>query len=50
MKNQCTEKKTSDIDYKELLPDINSTASIWNISDDETDEEESLSKDHTDFE
>ena len=39
----------SDIDYQKLLPDINSTAGIWNMSDDGNDEEESLSKDHTDY-
>ena len=38
MKNKCTEKTISDVDYKKLLPDINSTANIWNMSDDESDE------------
>ena len=47
MTNQCIEKTISDVDYKKLLPDINSTTNIWIMSDDESDEEESLSNDHT---
>ena len=49
MTKQCIEGKISDIGYKKLHPDINSTANIWNMYDDESDEEESLSNDHTDY-
>ena len=40
---QCIEKTISDLDYQRLFPDILSLASIWNESDDESYEEESLS-------
>ena len=46
---QCIEKKISDIDYQKLFPDINSTANICNMSDDESDEEELSSNDYTDY-
>ena len=32
-----------------MLTDINSTADVWNISDDEVDKEESLRTDHNDY-
>ena len=38
-----------DIDDKKLFQDKNSTDNIWNMADDEIDEEESLSNDHTDY-
>ena len=44
---QCNEKTESDIDYQRVLPDISSTANLWNIFDDESDEEESISNDYT---
>ena len=47
-KRQCLEKKY-DIGYQKLSTEINSTSDKWNMSDDESDEEESLSKDHTDY-
>ena len=37
------------IDYKKILPDTILTYNIWNMSDDESDEEESLSNDYTDY-
>ena len=48
MKNQCIEKTSSDIDYRLLFTDINSTADVWNILYDENDEEESFRSDHID--
>ena len=47
MKNQCIEKKESDHDYQRVFPDISSPASIWNMYDVESDEEESISNDFT---
>ena len=47
MTKKCTEKKISAIDYKILFPDISSPSNIWNKSDDEIDEEESISNDCT---
>ena len=49
IKKQCIERKISDIYYKKIFPDINPTYNICNISDDESDEEESLSNDHTNY-
>ena len=49
MTKQCIEKQISDIYYKKLIPDINSTANIWNMSDDEIDEEDFLSNNYTDY-
>ena len=43
MTKQCIEKKIYDIDYQILFPDISLPANIWNESDDESDEEESIS-------
>ena len=40
-------EKKSDLDYQRVLPDISSPANISNISDDESDEEESISKNLT---
>ena len=37
------------IDYKKILTDIILAYNIWNMSDDEIDEEESLSNDYTDY-
>ena len=47
MTKNYTEKKISDIDYHKLFQVISSPASIWNESDDERDEEESISNDCT---
>ena len=41
MTKQCIEKTIFRIDYWELFPDISKPASLWNISDDKSDEEES---------
>ena len=41
---QCIGKKKSDLDYQRVLPDISSPANIRNMSDNERDEEESISK------
>ena len=49
MTKQCIEKKKSDIYYQEPFPDILSPANIWNILDDESNEEESSSNDYTWF-
>ena len=46
---QCIEKKISGIDYQKLLPDISSPANIWNESDDDCNEEESLSNYYTEY-
>ena len=35
IKNYCIEKTISTIDYNKLFPEINSTANIWEIYDDE---------------
>ena len=43
MTKKCIEKKKSDIDYQRVFPDILSPANIWNMSDDESYEEESIS-------
>ena len=45
MTEQCIEKKKSELDYQRVSPDVLSLANIWNMSDDESDEEESTSKD-----
>ena len=42
-------KKISGIDYKKPFPNVNPTANLWNMSDDESDEEESISNNHTDY-
>ena len=42
---RCIEKTKSDLDYQRVFPDIYSPANIWNMSDDESYEEESLSND-----
>ena len=47
MTKKCIEKKRSGIDYQILFPDIFSPANIWNESDDESDEEESIPNDCT---
>ena len=44
---QFIEKTRSDLDYQRVFPDISSPASIWNMSDDESDEEESISNGFT---
>ena len=48
LKKQCLEK-ISGIDYKALFSDIHSTDNIWNMSDNKSDKEVSLSKEHTDY-
>ena len=40
-------RKRSDIDYQILFPDISSLSNIWDESDDESDEEESIYNDCT---
>ena len=47
MTKQCIEKTRLDLDYQTVLPDISSPSNIWNMSDDESDEEESMSNDCT---
>ena len=47
MKNQCIEKTKSDLDYQRVFPEISSPANICNMSDDKSDEEESISKNLT---
>ena len=47
MTKQCIEKKKSDLDYQIVSPDILSPANIWNMSDDKSDEEESILNDCT---
>ena len=47
MTKQCIEKTIVDIDYQRLFPDMPSPANIWNESDYESDEEESISNDCT---
>ena len=47
MTKQCIERKMSDIDYQKLFPYIPATANICNQSDDESDEEESISNYYT---
>ena len=42
-------EKVSDIDYYKLFPDIWSPSNIWNNLDDESDEEESISNDCTEY-
>ena len=49
MTKQCIYKTISYIYYQKLFSDINSTSNIWNMSDDESDEEESSSKYYTDY-
>ena len=48
MTKQCIEKTISDIDYQKLFSYIFSPANIWNMSDDKSDEEESLN-DYTNY-
>ena len=47
MTKHFIEKTIYDIDYQKLLPEINSTSNIWNMSDDKIDEEESSSNYYT---
>ena len=42
-------RKKPDLDYQRVFPDILSPVNKWNISDDESDEEESISNDFTLF-
>ena len=44
---QCIEKTKQYPDYQRVFPDISSPANIWNMSDDESDGEESISNDFT---
>ena len=43
MTKPCIEKTESDLDYENVLPDILSPTNICNMSDDQSDEEESIS-------
>ena len=43
MTKQCIEKTKLDLDYQIVFPDIFSPDNIWNMSDDESDEEELIS-------
>ena len=45
MTKQCNEKTKSELDYQRSFPDVSSLYSIWNTSDDESDEEEPTVKD-----
>ena len=49
MTKHCIEKTKSDLEYQRFSPDISSPANIWNIYDDESDEEESSSNDYNGF-
>ena len=49
MTKQCIDKTISDIDYQKLFPHISSPANIWNMSDDEIDEEESSSNYYAEY-
>ena len=49
MTKQCIQKTIYDIDYQKLFPDISSPDNIWNESDDESDKEELLSNDYTEY-
>ena len=40
-----TLRKKSDLDYQRVFPDVSSLANIWNMSDDESGEEEPTSMD-----
>ena len=44
MTKQCIEKTKSNLDYQRVFPDISALTNIWNMSDDKSDEEESISK------
>ena len=46
---QCIDKTIYDIGYQKLFPDISSPTNIWNMSDDESDEEDSLSNYYTEY-
>ena len=45
MTKQCIEKTKPDLDYQRVFPDISSPANKWNMSDEKSDEEESISND-----
>ena len=47
MTKQCIEKTKPDLDYQRVLPDISLPANKWNMSDEKSDEEESISNDFT---
>ena len=47
MTKQCIEKTESDLYYQRVFPDILSPANIWNMSDDESDKDESISNNST---
>ena len=49
MTKQCIEKTIAHIDSHKLFPDLDSTANIFNMSDDESNEEESSSNDYTEY-
>ena len=47
MTNKYIDKTSYDIDNKVIFTYINSSADVWNFSDDKIDKEESLRSDHT---
>ena len=47
MTNKYIYKTIYNIDNKVIFPDINSSADVWNFSDDKIDKEELLRSDHT---
>ena len=49
MTKQCIQKTSSNIDNKVQFSDFNSTDNVWNLSDYEFDEKQSLRIDHAEF-
>ena len=47
MTKHCIEKKKSDLEHQRVFPDVSSLSNIWNMSDDESDEEYSISNNLT---
>ena len=47
MIKQCIQKTKSHLDYQRVFPDISSLVNKWNMSYDESDEEELISKNLT---
>ena len=49
MTKQCIQKTSPNIDNKVQFSDINSTDNVWNLSEYEFDEKQSLRIDHAEF-
>ena len=45
MTKQCIKKIKSDLEFQRVFPEVSSLSNIWNMSDDESDEEEPTSND-----